>query len=78
MPRRHLLTSIAILYCIRWATGSQCSSRRPILVENGELFLVYDNKNATKSYIWSFGHSALCNGWINGQTEFCRIKYRAL
>ena len=26
-PRRHLLTSIAILYCIRLATGSQCSCR---------------------------------------------------
>ena len=26
-PRRHLLTSIAILYIIRWWTGSQCKSR---------------------------------------------------
>ena len=27
-PRSHLLTSIAILYFIRWSTGSQCKSRR--------------------------------------------------
>ena len=27
-PHRHLLTSITILYCIHWATGSQCSSGR--------------------------------------------------